>query len=151
MERSGALKTPEEETRKAALRGPRGAPGGGFPRSHDRAARGSIAPHARSLATRELSRPTLAVIVRGRPAPELVFSLLSETIWGGKEAKELRRTRGGVGWGAGRVEMENLTGCSPSRSVRLLTFPTRGHRGPPRPGLARVGEGAPRPQAREEM
>ena len=99
MGRSGALKTPEEEMRKAALHGPREAPGGGFPRSRDRAARGSMAPHARSLATRELSRPTLAVIVRGRPAPELVFSLLSETIWGGKEEKELRRTRGGVGWG----------------------------------------------------
>ena len=61
-------------------------------------ARGSIAPHACSLATRELSRPTLAMLVRGRPAPELVFSLVSETIWGGERK---RKNWGGHGGGVG--------------------------------------------------
>lgn len=85
------MKTPGEERRRRNWCQPHCV--GASPALVTEPAWRSIAPHARSLATRALSRPTLAMIARGRPAPELIFSLLSETIWGGKEEKELRRTR----------------------------------------------------------
>lgn len=69
-------------------------------------------------------------------------------IWEGKEERELGRTRAGAGGGA--VEMEKLKGYSPSRRVRLLTFPSRGHRRSPWLGPANEGEGAPTPQAKGE-
>lgn len=56
-------------------------------------------PSPRGLchSTRPPSGPTLATIIRGGPAPELIFSLVSEMIWMGKEEKELGRTRAGGG------------------------------------------------------
>lgn len=59
-------------------------------------------------------------------------------------------TGGGGGWGGGAAEMEKLKGYSPSRRVRLLTFPSRGHRRSPWLGPASEGEGAPTPQAKGE-
>lgn len=146
------MKTPEEERRRRNwcqphCVGPRGAPGGGFPRSRDRAHVG-LHRSTRPLSCHPGALPPHPSHDRqGQTRSRIRLLAGVRNNLGGKEEKELRTTRG---WGGGRVEMEKLKGCSPSRSVRLLTFPSRGHRRSPWLGLASVGEGGPTPQARGE-
>ena len=139
--RRGGGGTGAQARASAALAGPRGAPGGPSPHLATEPA-GAPSLHTPALwphPSHDHQRWTC-------PRTHLLAGVRNDL--GGKGGERTGEDTGGWGWGG--VETEKLKGCSPSRRVRLLTFPSRGHRRSPWLGPASVGEGAPRPQAKGE-